>query len=362
MKDQFNNFKFGRANFFLVAFIALVLAGAVLKITAPVILPFTIALLLAFVMEPMVRILQQRHIPRLFSILLAIAIIVAGLYLLGMVLFSSGRTILSLYPKYEKRLTEIYIGVADFFDLSYDEHLGFTENLWGQLGVRTRIRNITLSLSNSFLVFLGRALMVVLFVVFLLAEAAHFKEKLDLIFEIKRSGQIKKISDDVIRQVTRYLSAKFFISLATGIVVAIGLRLVGLEFAIVWGVIQFILNFIPNIGSIAAGVGASLFALLQFWPEPGPIIAVILIMLGANIIIGNILEPKIMGDNLGLSPMVVLVSLTLWGWLWGFAGMILAVPMTVIIKILCENIPILEPLSVLLGSHKSFTGPGQRPS
>jgi predicted PurR-regulated permease PerM len=354
MKDQFNNFKFGRANFFLVAFIALVLAGAVLKTTAPVILPFTIALLLAFVMEPMVQFLQQRHIPRIFSILLAIAIIVIGLYLLGMVLFSSGRTILSLYPKYENRLTEIYIWVADFFDLSYNEHLSFIENLWGQLGVRTRIRNITFSLSNSFIVFLGHAFVVVLFVIFLLVEAAHFKKKLDLAFENKRSGQIKKISDAVVRQISRYLSAKFFISLATGIVVAVGLRLMGLEFAIVWGVIQFILNFIPNIGSIATGVGASLFALLQFWPEPGPIITVILIMLGANIIIGNVLEPKIMGDNLGLSPITVLVSLTMWGWLWGFAGMILAVPMTVIIKILCENIPILEPLSILLGSHRSI--------
>jgi predicted PurR-regulated permease PerM len=102
-------------------------------------------------------------------------------------------------------------------------------------------------------------------------------------------------------------------------------------------------------------MGASLFALLQFWPEPGPIITVILIMLGTNIIIGNVLEPKIMGDNLGLSPIVVLMSLTIWGWLWGFAGMILAVPMTVIIKILCDNIPILEPLSVLLGSHKQIS-------
>jgi predicted PurR-regulated permease PerM len=354
MKDRFNSLKLGRANFFLVAFIALVLAGAVLKLTAPVILPFTIAFLLAFVMEPMVRFLQQRHIPRIFSIVLAVGVIITGLYLLGMVLFSSGRTILSLYPKYENRLTEIYLGVADFFELSYDEHLTFIENLWGQLGVRTRIRNITFFLSNSFIAFLGDALMVVLFVVFLLIEAAHFKGKIDLAFEDKRSGQIKKISDDVIRQITRYLSAKFFISLATGISVAIGLRLTGLEFALVWGVIQFILNFIPNIGSIAAGVGASLFALLQFWPEPAPIIVVVLIMLGVNITIGNVLEPKIMGDNLGLSPIVVLMSLMIWGWLWGFAGMILAVPMTVIIKIICENVPFLEPLSILLGSHKAL--------
>jgi predicted PurR-regulated permease PerM len=76
-------------------------------------------------------------------------------------------------------------------------------------------------------------------------------------------------------------------------------------------------------------------------------------MLGANQLIGNVLEPKIMGDNLGISPLVVLMSLSLWGWLWGFTGMILAVPMTVIVKIVCENIPVLEPVSVLIGSHRS---------
>jgi predicted PurR-regulated permease PerM len=269
------------------------------------------------------------------------------------VLVSSTRTILSLYPRYERRLTEIYIWAARFFEFSYDEHLSFIENLWSQLGVRTRVRNITIYLSNSFIVFLKDALMVVLFMVFSLFEAGYLKEKIETAFENKRSGQIKKISADVMRQVTRYLSAKFFISLATGIVVTIGLRLVGLEFALIWGVIQFILNFIPNIGSIAVGVGATAFALLQFWPEPGPIIVVGLIMLGANMIIGNILEPQIMGDNLGLSPIVVLMSLMIWGWLWGFAGMILAVPMTVIIKIICENISVLEPISIILGSRKA---------
>jgi predicted PurR-regulated permease PerM len=353
MKDPFKSFNSGRANFFLLAFIACMLAGAVLKVTSSVILPFTISILLAFVMNPMVSFLEKRRIPRAVSIFLAAAPIVIGLYLVGMVLFSSGRTILTLYPKYESQLTQIYLSVADLFELSYDEHLSFFENLWGQLGVRTRIRNITFILSNSFIVFLKDAFMVVLFVVFLLVEASVFKEKINAAFEDKHSGQISKIGADVMVQVSRYLSTKFVISLATGVVVAIGLSIVGLELPIVWGVIQFILNFIPNIGSIAVGVGASVFALLQFWPEPGPIIIVVLIMLGSNMIIGNVLEPKIMGDNLGLSPIIVLMSLMLWGWIWGFAGMILAVPMMVIIKIVCENIPFLEPLSILLGSRKA---------
>ncbi|WP_041611273.1 AI-2E family transporter [Treponema primitia] len=354
MKDKFRSFNSGRANFFLVAFIALVLGGAVLKVTAPIVLPFTIALLLAFVIEPMVIFFLKRKIPRGVSISLAILIIVAGLYLLGMVLFSSARTIISMYPRYERRLTEIYIGVAEFFDLSYDAHLSFMENLWAQLGFRTRVRNMTFTFSNSFIGFLKDAFLVVLFLVFMLYEAAFAKEKIDQAFEDKYSGPIKKISDDIVLQIIRYLSTKFLISLVTGIVVGVALHLVGLEFALVWGLIQFVLNFIPNIGSIAAGLGAGIFGLLQFWPEPGPIIAVALIMLASNMVIGNILEPKIMGDNLGLSPLAVLVSLLIWGWLWGFAGMILAVPMTVIVKIICENIPVLEPFSIILGSHRAI--------
>lgn len=336
----------------LLGFIACVLAGGVLKLTASVILPFTIAIFLAFVMNPMVTFLEKLHIKRIISILLAVCIIIASLYLIGMVLFASGRTILSLYPKYEKRLTEIYLWFSGFFGLSYDEHLTFFENLWAQLGVRSRIMYFTFSFSNAFISFLKSAIMMVLFMVFLLIEAAHLMEKIEIAFERKWSGPIKKISADVVSQVSRYLSAKFLISLATGIIVGLSLRLVKLEFALVWGVIQFILNFIPSIGSIAAGIGAILFAILQFWPEPGPIIAVGIIMLGANMIIGNILEPKIMGDNLGLAPIMILIALMVWGWIWGFAGMVLAVPMTVIVKILCENIPFLEPLSILIGSRK----------
>jgi predicted PurR-regulated permease PerM len=227
------------------------------------------------------------------------------------------------------------------------------ENLWGQLGVRSRVRYLTFSLSNSFIGFIRDAVMVALFMFFFLLESGYIREKLDLAFEDKYSDRIKRISANLIRQVTRYLCAKFLISLVTGVVVAIGLGLTGLEFAVVWGIIQFILNFIPNIGSIAAGVGVGVFALLQFWPEPTPVVLVVLVMLGANMIIGNILEPKIIGDNTGLSPLVVLISLVVWGWLWGFAGMILGVPMMVIIKIVCENIPVLEPVSILLGSRKA---------
>lgn len=339
---------------FTMTFIALVLAGIVLKLTAPVTVLIIIAVFLACVMSPLVASLERLKFPRVAAIILTSALIIVGLWLVGMILYSSGRTILNRWFLYEKRLLEIYRALGGFLGLSYNENLGFVDNLWAQLEVRRNIRMWTLSFSNSFIEFLKNAFMVVLFVIFILIEAASIKIKITLAFENKFSSQIRKIAADVAREVTRYLSVKFFISLATAIVVGTALKLVKLEFAAVWAVIQFILNFIPLIGSIAVGFAAGLFALLQFWPEPGPVIAVVIIMLGANVIIGTIMEPRIMGYNLDISPIAILLALLLWGWLWGFAGMVLAVPMMVIIKIVCENTPALSPASILLGSGKKW--------
>ena len=353
MKDRFQHFNSGRANFFLLGIIAVVLLAAVLKITSSVVLPFTIALLLALVITPVVNFLGKFRIPRVVSVFLILIFLVGILVFMGMILYSSGKVLLTLYPKYEARLTEIYVWIARIFELPYDSHLSIFDNLWGQVGVRNRVRLMTFSFSNGFFSFLKDAVMVALFMVFLLSEAVFFREKLDKAFEGSRAEQIKKISSDVMKQVTRYLSIKFVFSAVTGIVVGIGLKIVGLEFAAIWGVIQFVLNFIPNIGSIAVGLGATAFGVIQFWPDPTLMIATGLVMLVTNLVIGSFLEPQIMGDNLGLSPLVVLVSLLIWGWLWGFTGLILAVPMMVITKIICENIPMLEPISILLGSHKA---------
>jgi len=350
MKNR--SFHSGRAIFSLMLLICCILAGAVLKIASSVILPFTVAALLAFVMYPLVKWLDKFRWPRFLSILMIIIVMIAFLYVFGMVLYTSGRIIVAQYPKYEERFTEIYKWTARLFELPYDEGLSLWANLWEQLGIRTWVRNFTFSFSSIFLQFVKNAGLVLIFVMFILVEASYFKEKLETAFE-NRSERINRMGHDLMSQVTRYLAAKFLISLANGIIFAVAFRLVGLEFAIVWGVLQFILNFIPTLGSIVAGVGISLFSLLQFWPAPGPIILVIAIVLGVNLILGNILDPKIIGDHVGISPLMILLSLLIWGYLWGFAGMVLAVPMTVVIKIVCENIPIMEPVSILIGSRRS---------
>ena len=177
-----------------------------------------------------------------------------------------------------------------------------------------------------------------------------FKVKAMAALDGKRPGRISAIIKDIVSQVTRYISIKFFISLLTGMCVYVGTMLISLDFPIIWGFIAFVLNFIPNFGSIISGVVTTLFALIQFWPRPMPVILVALLMLATNMILGNFIEPKIQGRNLGISPFIILVSLSVWGWLWGFLGMIVALPMMVILKIICENISYLYPISVMIGS------------
>lgn len=341
--------------FYVMIFICCILAAGVLRVASSVILPLVIAVLLSFVMYPMVRWLNKRRVPNFLSILLVVIILVLILCIFGVVLLTTGVNILSVFPEYEERATDIYRQVAEFFELSFDAELTLWENIWEQMGSHAWgwVGNFALSSANIFLNFLTNAILIILFIVFILAEANFFKEKLERTFK-KRSDDVSRMGKDVMAQVSRYLTAKFFISLANGIIYAIAFSLIGLEFAILWGIIQFVLNFIPNLGSIAAGTGISLFALIQFWPEPGPVIMVIAVVLVVNLILCNIFDPKIVGDRVGISPLVVLVSLVAWGWIWGFAGMVLAVPMTVIIKIICANIPVLKPVSILLGSRKSL--------
>jgi len=305
-------------------------------------------------MFPLITLLDKLKIKRIFSVLLCVVVIGVALYLFGMILFTSGRAFIhpSLYDRYETRLTEIYTLLANFLELPNDESLSFWENLWGQLGIRTFVYNFATSSFTALINFITSAIMVAIFMAFILLEASFFKEKLEIAFD-RQSGSMDKMGKDLMSQVTRYLTAKFVISLVTGIITATGLWLIGVEFAIIWGLVAFIFNFIPIFGSIVAGFGTSLFALLQFWPEPVPVILTVVLILAINIIIGNIIDPKLIGDHVGISPLIVLASLTIWGFIWGFAGMIIAVPMTVIIKIICENIPYLESVSILLGSRRA---------
>ena len=193
-------------------------------------------------------------------------------------------------------------------------------------------------------------IMIFLFEAFFLIELRHTQGKINDAFQGAAKGKFLRISENIVTEIIHFLSIKFFISLTTGIIVWLGVKIIGMDFPVLWGFLAFLMNFIPTFGSIISTILTSLFALMQFFPVYWKIIYVFLLMLTVNMVLGNIVEPRIEGRGLGLSPFVILVSLTIWGYIWGFMGMLLAVPMMVIIKIVCENISYLQPFAVFIGN------------
>lgn len=214
-----------------------------------------------------------------------------------------------------------------------------------------------LSFSGSIVNFMGKLMLIMIFLMFLLAESSSFRSKLLHSFPGEKGLQIRTIVQNINEQVVVYLNIKVLVSLITGILVFISAKIIGLDYAFMWGVIAFVMNFIPSIGSIIFFFMPSFMAVVQFLPQErwGSMIAVFIAVGMIEFLVGNIIDPKISGDKLDLSPLVIIVSLLFWGWLWGIAGMFLAVPMMLVIKLVCENVPAMHPVAVMLGSGKQFS-------
>ena len=349
-----NNTEYQRPILYVLLFIGTIILGAVLKITASVFLPIVIAILLSFIFTPIVKKMNTKFkIPWVLGTILIILIIIVIIALLSTIIGTSLSTIVNQYPKY----MSIYKIFAENLNLTFNEDQTFFQNIWGQLKIREFIQNIALSFSGDLISITKNLAMILLLTAFLLLEINNCKEKIIVAFENsgKTQNRIVAISKKTITDVVRFLSIKFFISLATGFLVFISVAIVKLDFAIMWGFLAFVLNFIPTFGSIFSVAITTIFALLQFYPNPGAVIFVFIAITSINMILGNVIEPRIEGKDLGLSPFVILVSLTIWGWIWGFIGMILAVPLTVILKIICENVEILHGIAILLGNKPSET-------
>ncbi|EPF30960.1 hypothetical protein HMPREF9194_01287 [Treponema maltophilum ATCC 51939] len=343
---------FARPIFLLLLVLTVIVLAAVLKVTGTFLVPVTIAMFVSLVFEPLIVTLNTKFkIPWIAGIFIVLTLVIVSVWIIASLLLTSIRTIIDLYPRYEERFTVIYKAIAGLFALPYNAESTLFQNLWGQLSIRQTLRNFAFSLSNSLIVFFKDLLLVLLFAVFFLLDLRYLRQKLDFAFGDDSKGKAAIIITDIIQQVTRYMSVKFFISLLTGVLIFLGTFAVGMGFPILWGFLAFILNFIPNFGSILSGVLTSVFALVQFWPKPAPVVFVAILMCAVNFILGNIIEPRVQGRHLGLSPFIIIVSLSFWGWLWGFTGLILAVPMMVILKIICENVSILHPAAVLMGNY-----------
>lgn len=343
-----------RRIFILLSAVTLIFFLAILKATKSFSIQIFLSILLALIALPAIRKLHSRfRLPWSVGILISLIAFILLISGFARLLQASAESIINAYPRYEDRLLALYKYSAAKFNLSFDEGKTLIENLLAQLKVRQYLQSAALSVSNTALVFTKNLFVIFLMYTFLLVEAGSFEKKISLAFEGKMRHRVRSVIAKVIVDTTSYISIKFIISLATGVVVFTGLSIIGVDFAVVWAFLAFLLNFIPTFGSVISFLVTVFFALLQFFPSVPQVLATAIVMLLTNMLLGNIVEPRVEGGNLDISPFLILVSLSVWGWIWGFIGMILAVPFLVFIKIFCENVSFLKPMAIMLGNNKA---------
>ena len=325
--------------------IILVIAGiiiilAAMKAAASIVVPVLFATFVAIIISPIYAWLIQKKVPAAFALLAVIGGLMLIFSLVGVLIGSSLQSFSTNLPLYEEQLQiqyEVSMAKLSTFGVETGDFGGFLNPSALMKYTGTFLKGAGSVLTNSF--------MILLITAFMLLESTHFAKKLEL---AKGHGNTMAQIDEVFFKIKRYMAIKAVVSLVTGIIITAILMMMGLDYAILWGFVVFLLNFIPNIGSILAAIPAVLLALVQLGAFGALEIAAIYLVI--NIVIGSIIEPKLMGQGLGISTLVVFLSLLFWGWLLGPVGMLLSIPLTITIKIMLYSQDQTKWLAVLMSS------------
>ncbi len=334
----------------LVGGAALVILLAGLKAVDHLVTPFLLAAFLAIICAPPLTWMKQRGVPGFIAVLLLFLLVGLGFFLLFLALKGAAESLAQQAPFYQQRLGEL----AD------DARALLTG--WGMppellpegvpLPEVATVTGMAGTIASGLGQFTASTLLVLLFFMFLLVEEHTIAAKLAAAFPGRARARVR--ARRFLRSVYGYVVIKTGSSVATGILVAVGLGLIGVDFPLLWGILAGLLNFIPTIGSIIAAIPAVLIALLGLGVTEA--VLVVGLFTAVNIGIGSVLEPRFMGRSLGLSPLVVLISLLAWGWVFGPVGMLLSIPLTMIAKLALESNPQTRWLAVIMSDRARVRG------
>ncbi len=335
----------------LLTLAALVILIAGLREAESVIVPFLLSVFLSMLAIPILAWLRRHRVPQPLAIVLVVLGLIVILVAIGVVVGGSINGFTQALPQYQARMTSLISSIdRQLRSWGLDVSISAVGDLInpGQVfqlagGLLSRLAGIV---SNFFLV--------VLTTVFILTEASGFARKIQIALGDRGSGLLNL--SGVMTQVHRYLVIKTAISLITGVILGTWVWILGVDFPVLWGLLTFLLNYIPNLGSIMAAVPPVLLALIQ--PGGGLTVSLMVAVgyITVNLAFGNVVEPRVMGHRLGLSTLVVFLSLVFWGWVWGGVGMLLSVPLTMVVKILLENSSELRWIAVLLDKSPEPVG------
>ncbi|GHV28684.1 UPF0118 membrane protein [Synergistales bacterium] len=332
--------------------VTVVVVFFILGKAAAIAIPFLLALILAMFFAPIMKLGVRHGIqPPITMLAILIGLVLVFVPLIFFAHYAVNE-MLAILPGYYNKL----VGIGQ--SLLESAHL--PKEFWNSINWYNTIGRYASGMTGVMYSFFSKFVMTIVFLVFMLIESPYIKDHIALAFQSERGERVAAMSEKIISQISRYLATLAVISLVTGLCVGAALTFIGVDFAVIWGALAFILNFIPTIGSIIASIPPVLVALVQFYPDWVPCAMSFAAVLMIQFTIGNIMTPKIMGDTLGLSPVVILVSLMFWGSAWGIVGALLSVPIAAVLKIICENIPRLRFAAILMSSSKDSANRGNR--
>ena len=328
----------------ILASFVIIVAG--MKAAESIIVPFLLAVFISIVTSPPFFWLQKKGIPKGLALLFVILFFLLVISLIGVLIGTSVTDFTTKLPFYQAKLQDQTQAVITWLtEKKFIEPDFKLSNAFNPASVLQIVGDTFNQVGNLF----ANGFLILLTVIFMMLEISGLPVKFKKILS-KPDESISRFQS-VFQDINKYIAIKTWISLATGLLVYILLLIVGVDYAILWAVLAFALNFIPTIGSIIALIPPTLLTIIQL--GFGEAVVVLVGYVVINTIMGNILEPKFMGKGLGLSTLVVFLSLIFWGWILGPIGMLLSVPLTITIKIALDSSDETRWLAVLLGPDTS---------
>ena len=330
------------ASWMVIAFLMLFL----LVYGEPIIVPFVIALLIWFVVKKMRNLLDKnafirKYIPSWLKTGLASFLIFGGIFFIVQMLTNNIQSLANSYSEYISNIESIGLKINDIFKINLTKELNhFVANF--------DFSSYLESLFNSLSEILGNMVMIIFYVVFLFVEESLFQHKIKLIFEPRnRFDKVSEILQKIDKSLSSYIGLKSLVSLLTTTLSYFIMLAVGIDSPVFWAFLIFMFNFIPSIGPILGTLLPTLFCLIQFGTFT-PALIVLFGVGGVSVLVGSLVEPKLMGNTLNISPLVAILSLALWGSIWGIIGMLLSVPITVAMIIIFSQFPSTRSIAILL--------------
>jgi predicted PurR-regulated permease PerM len=347
--------RYSKALGIIAAIAILVFSFVLLKELKAILIPFFIALIITFIFEPLYDFLRRKKIPAFAAIIAILFIIVLISNITSVFVVTSINSFSADLPRYEQKFREYAISVFSNLRLSETDVQKLNESLKiKNLLMEGSITSALTGIFSSVIGVFGDFVLILIYVVFLLTEMGSIKERIKKAFSAERAGKIADILNEIFSDVKKYIVGKTLINLLQGFIFGFILWIFGVDFYFVWGFLCFFSHYVPNIGSLISTILPGLTAFLQFDSVITPVIIIILLIIVQNII-GNILEPKYLGDQLDLSPLLLLISLIFWGYVWGIVGMILSVPIMSIIKITLGKFESTKSVAILMSYNKQYS-------